>query len=627
MKKKLVAMLLSFSMAATMLAGCGSQDDGKESQDSAVSGSTAQEAESQTTEQESGEQTFDKKLQITMWSTNGSDYIASEVPTENIVLDWLEEQTNVELENIVGNGGGSADSKMIQFLAADALPEVLYCEAAQVQALANGGRLYELSDELLQEYAPNLYAQMPDFVRNDDNIDGKNYSIPANIANNTSVDPTMTEEAASYLYAPYSTRTAQGYNGLWIRDDVLQMIYPDAMSYDDCVALLEQENRPIGELLLDVPIYSSEDYINLFYQIAELNLKEGDRPVYVYGFNGADNWQALAVLGPELMGFRNHNYTGNWNFETQEIEVLLDTDLMKDTAKMLTDMVREGVIEEESLIHTQAQFDAKVANGLYAIINGGANNIANVNQGLLDAGKTYQYRPLFGDFDNMEQYAAYTEPFYARRHICITDSVKEEDLPQILNWLDTQFTEEFKSVFYWGPEEAGLYVENADGTRTYTDKAMQNYFLENNSEGHTLADMKGLGNSSCTIYASYTATVGANYIPMVYNDCITYKPTAKSGFAFSVSSEYVTNVQAAPNSAGWASQYADIPEVMTFWETRTQWEDPFKLVFATKTDAEFEEKWQAAVDNFHSLVDVESMEEKMTEVAREECKILGIEIK
>ena len=468
---------------------------------------------------------------------------------------------------------------------------------------------------------------MPDFVRNDDNIDGKNYSIPANIANDIRVDPTMSEEAAAYLYTPYSTRSSQGYNGLWIRDDILQMIYPDAMSYEDCVALLEQENRPIGELLLDVPIYSSEDYINLFYQIAELNLKEGDRPVYTYGFCGADNWQPLAVLGPELKGFRNHVYTGNWNFETQRVEILLDTDLMKETAKLMTDMVRAGVIEEESLIHTQAQFDAKVANGLYAIIGGGYSNISNVNKGLEDAGKTYWYRPLFGDFDNMEQYAAFTEPLYARKHICITDSVKEEDLPQILNWIDIQYTEEFKEVFHWGPEEAGLYVENADGTRTFKDAAMQNYFLEKNSEGHDAADMKGLGNQNCTIYFAYTSVIGPNYIPRVYNNCLTYSPVATSGFKFSVTSEYVKNLKAAPNSLGWSAQYADIPEVITFWETRTQWEDPFKLVYATKTDAEFEEKWQAAVDNFHSLVDVEAMEEKMTEIAREECKVLGIEIK
>lgn len=622
MKKKLVAMLLSLCMGTTLLAGCGNVID-KESNQQDMSSSTSQSSQqSQTGESETAneEKTFDKEMSIIVWDTNNSDYVASEVPAENIVLNWVEEQTNVVVENIIGNGGGTGDSKMIQLLAADALPEVMYAQLSQLSTLGEAGRLYELTEEMLAEYAPDLWERMPEFAWEQEEINGKHYSIPLLIGTSREVDPDLSDLAVAKNANKTNTRSTNAAHPLWIRDDIVKALYPDAMDYEEIKALLEEKQEPIGDLLLDIPIYSTEDYVNLLYEIKELGLKEGEKPVYAFGFKGTDNWQALAVLGPELMGTRQHTYVGTWNFVTEEVEILLDTDLYHDMAKLIYQMVRDGVIEEESLVHTDSQYNEKALDGMYAIVNpqlvpGG---ITSFNQALKDAGKDYQYRPIYGDFDNLEEYPQYKTPYSALQHICITDSVKEEDLPQILNWLNTFFTEEFESVFYWGPEEAGLYVENADGTRTYTDEKIQARFLESDSS-IALSECYGLGNTLCFKYPSYTSAPAVNYHPTTYNNVYRYSATPSSGLQFPVDSEY-RQVKFTVSCALYSSLFAEVEEVQDFWSVRQQWEDPFRVVFAAKTDEEFEEKWQDAVDNLHSLGDIEGIEDKMTEIVREELK-------
>ena len=38
------------------------------------------------------------------------------------------------------------------------------------------------------------------------------------------------------------------------------MIYPEAKSYDEINAILKEKQAPVGEELLDIPIYSQEDF-------------------------------------------------------------------------------------------------------------------------------------------------------------------------------------------------------------------------------------------------------------------------------------------------------------------------------------------------------------------------------
>lgn len=75
-----------------------------------------------------------------------------------------------------------------------------------------------------------------------------------------------------------------------------------------------------------------------------------------------------------------------------------------------------------------------------------------------------------------------------------------------------------------------------------------------------------------------------------------------------------------PDDDIWSSTYANIPEVQTFWGARSAWEPQFREALAASSDEDFENKWNAAVENLKNTVDVEKMTSEMTKAARESIK-------
>ena len=110
MKKRLIAVLMLLVLAVTLCA-CGEKE---------VSIS-----------EENGKMVFDKKLELTVWETQGTDYAPPKLPDENVVGDWLIQETNTEVVNIYGNGGGQWDAKLTKLVAGGNLPDIVHCGAGQ----------------------------------------------------------------------------------------------------------------------------------------------------------------------------------------------------------------------------------------------------------------------------------------------------------------------------------------------------------------------------------------------------------------------------------------------------------------------------------------------------------------
>lgn len=615
MKKRILSLALATVMAVSVFAGCSKKKDEPAKVEPAPAASS----------ENKGPYAPEKDLKVTIWSTQDTDFIATEVPSENIVQNWLKGKTKVEVENIFGNGGGSEQAKLPQLLAADNIPELIRGRLDLQRKLIEADKAWELTEEMIKTYAPNIWEKVPGYTWDKIKIDGKLYSIPFYFPTSKRVDPSIPDRVVDLFDIPPSQRTFVNHSSPWVRDDILKKIYPEAKTYDELVKLLDEKKEPIGDLMLDVPIKSTHDYIDFMYKIKDLKLTEGNKPVHAFGFNGGDNWMALSFFGPELVGSRYHYYTGSWDPINKKIRLPLIEDNDKEMALIMNRMIRDSVIEPESLVHTQAQFDAKAMNGLYAIIlpsyvQGG--DTIKLNAELKKAGKNYQYRPLMTQYDNKKEYPVFYEVPEPFAYMVITKTVKEQDVPQLLNWINTQYTDEFEDVYYWGPKEAGLYEELPDGTRKFKDPKAQKFFVENDQSESKLADFKGIGNEGCTLYTRFMGA--SKYHPLVVTKSDRFEPTRVSGFKFKASSTHITSVQMFPPCQGWSAPFSGIPEVQKFWEVRQQWEDPFKLVFAAKSDEDFEQKWDKAVKNLKSLVDIDSMLNQMTEIARKEADKLGI---
>ncbi len=574
----------------------------------------------------SGPAEWSNKVELTIWETQGNDYVMREQPTENIVGDWLFSKTNVEVVNMYGNGGGQWDTKLTKLIAGGNLPDIVHCGAGQgpshFSKLDQMDKVWELTPEIMQKYAPDVWKRIPQNLWDKMTVNGKILGIPYYIAATEESQPDATPEEVAFInetkVIPNNDMTYNYAQCLWIRDDILRKFYPEAKTYDELVAILNEKQEPIGDDLLDIPIDSTEEFIDFMYDIQALGLKENGKNVYAFGYEGGDNWTALAWLGADMYGYKGHNYTGTWNDVTQEIEIPLVGETIRQAAKTQNQMINDGVIDKESLAHTAALYNQKVLNGQYAIVPMNLVGSADtVNKQLEEQGKTYRYRPFITNVPAKEEYGAYKEATTWSESVCFLKTLSEEEFYQVLNWVNVQFTDEYEEVLNWGPKEAGLYTEE-NGVRSFVDDRFNKYFIDNDASALDKKETKGLGGINAhrtNGIFSFRVSAYSRWTPAILLKRNPLLPTMESGFKFKSDSEHVKNVKEYPPCQVWSSVYAEIPEVVEFWGAREQWESEFKLAMAAGTN-EFDSKWDKAIVTVNEIADIETMEQKMTEIAK-----------
>lgn len=562
-----------------------------------------------------GELVPKKDMEITVWVTQGSDYVPPVEAKENLVGKWLEEKTRVKIKNTYGNGGGQWEGVLARLIAGNNFPELVACGGGQGPAhfakIAEAKQIWELTPEMLQKYAPDIWEKVPDEMWDRMKVNGKIYGIPYNFPVDRRIDPNITDEelaAAGKIYTDVGT-------AVWVRDDILKMLYPNAMTYQEMLDLLNKEGKPIGDKIYDVPLESTEDIVKLMEDIEALGLKEGNKKVYTFGYAGSDCWQPLALFGAQLMGYVGHHYISSWDTEKEKIVIPLLDDLIKEGALLQNQLLRRGLIDPDSLMHTDAQYKEKVLNGQYAMaIISAAGHPPFVNDIIADSGKSFRYRPLYTRVKSAPGYAVTEQPLSWGDSVGILKTVTEEDLPQILNWMNVQFTDEWEDIRNWGPKEAGLYVENEDGTRSFVNDEFNKKYIYQQENSLEDEDCMGL-DTTCGPF-TMKFLIASEYRPMVFNKVQTFGMVPEDGGKFSSDSPYIVTPVASPPSDVWAAEYAELETVIDFWSSRSQWEDPFRLTLAAKSDEEFEASWQEAVDNMRNVVDVDKMAEEMTEIAK-----------
>ncbi len=172
-----------------------------------------------------------------MWTTFSTDYVPEKQPDENVVEDWLVNKTRVKIDNVFGNRGGQWESMLAQLIAGTTSP-TLYTAvrgrgAAHFARIAQADRIWELTPEMLKTYAPDIWEKVPAEMWERIKVDGKNLRNTVSVPVSRDISSEVTEEMEDCWTIP----SADVGTNFWIRDDILKMLYPDAMDYDEAVAL------------------------------------------------------------------------------------------------------------------------------------------------------------------------------------------------------------------------------------------------------------------------------------------------------------------------------------------------------------------------------------------------------
>ncbi|QGQ97592.1 hypothetical protein EHS13_23230 [Paenibacillus psychroresistens] len=348
---------------------------------------------------------------------------------------------------------------------ADTVPDILapasgvFNNPEVYNYLKKQGTLREITLDDIKKYMPRTAARYAEYgVTLDDwynaNVDpgdGKLWYIPGNFS--VGFNPELRD---SSVFAENFSISPMTY---YFRDDILKKIYPDAKTEAELRQLYVDKGGKltIEDLTADVPIKNYEDLTNYLKKVKELGTKQGDKTIIPSHIQFSNTADALWWANFNLTGFWWEDGLNDRITSPTSLEYVFGTPEWKTFTKFMNGLYNEGLSDKEVFIQKEDQKNQKVINGEYAVfhpwlpVNDAREKAKTENRG-------YGFRaiPLFmSSFKNDHQ-------DYSRRVLTlvnnqgavgITKSITDEQIPQILNWIDWNLGEEAGTLRKWGPPE------------------------------------------------------------------------------------------------------------------------------------------------------------------------------
>jgi len=468
--KKIFTLLIALILMVSTLAGC---NKGEEVNTGEISDVAVNELADTVEDSSDLPDWTGKKLELTMWYATGSYALnKNNISTNDVVTPEIYRVTGVKFsDDSYDNNGETQDAKMAKVIATNSWPDVIK-GGQNTEELSSKGLLWELS-ELIPKYMPHLHKLMErGFMSSQIMEDGKIYEIDVN-PSVTYAYPEMDPEILARTEVPVSNTGC-----VLVRDDILKQLKPEAYTQDELIEIFNKNGKFTEEEILNAAFNSKEEFYQFLRDVKALGVKVGNREVYpTYAFGASDNWDFLTVLAGGLNGWNTYpngpgnNYFTYFDVGTGKIESMLEQDFFRETMRELTELVREDVISQDSLIDSRATYEEKCASGQYAVLYGGTapdpNKLNETSQG-------YKYRKVILNIPyNTEKFLpAKNQLQGGYKFAFLKDRIAEEDLPQILRYFDFLLTDVGQKLTQWGPRSAGLFEETENGRR-FTNKEVE----------------------------------------------------------------------------------------------------------------------------------------------------------
>lgn len=520
---KTIAMLLASCLC---LSACGSAVDSGASKESSVSTVSTQSTSGSVEEvgtknywemldevsdtSELPDWTGDK-LEVSIWMAAGSDASFGEITDTNVVLKEIERVTGITFnpDECFGNGGDNIDAKLPKLVASNDFPTLVfgYDITSQLNELYDNGYLVNLTDYYQNGSLDHMLNWFP--LEEMDNLiygamkaqNGEYFLLPY-LTTNSAVGYW---DAAGYIPEKYDSLYWNTYQvtpkdsvgqttatAIYVREDILKALYPDALTTEEIKQIYVDEGSFTEEQIYDLNFKSAEDFYSLLRDIKELLESgeyaglDGKEMEVTYGPDtGTDNWQWMTALPRLVKGFTaNTDYFVTSDRSAKDGENLLQyaylTDKYVEFMKELNELVNEDVIAQNSLVDNAASFKEKYKNGHYAVIYGQMYPEAYTIDGS-EAG--WQYRPVWINVPTDVDFGGYSALSTPSYWGIFKNDLTDEQIEQIIHFFDYVNSEVGIKNSVWGPASAGLFEEDAEGNRTYTNAEMAALVYDGENNG------------------------------------------------------------------------------------------------------------------------------------------------
>jgi putative aldouronate transport system substrate-binding protein len=469
MKKmvKLISVVLALCMFAALFTGCnGDKKDTSEGTSKEASSTAA------TSNTEASEQKYapSKEISPKAWFTWADTFAPAKRPAEDVVGAEIQGLTKVKftLDNIIANNGVTGPERLNMFIATNELPEIIYAQVSSstdiINKLVESQKVWELS-AYLEKYCPNVMKRLLKETWDCWKKDGKIYGIPSDFTANLTYEPAMTDLAKEQI------ADKPGPWQMVVRDDLLKQIYPETKSVAELKTALDAN----GQLTWDdlkTPINTPEDLLDFLRKVKALNVKTQGKDVIPLDMWTNGWW--VAPFG-EAWGFMNPGAWGvTWSDEANSVYWAPSTPEYREYLYWLHTAYKEKLMDQETFVMSDDQRNTKMNSGLYAVSHNW-QDINSVNTNVEKNNDKFAYRLMRGLTRKINGDPQYTllDP-RGGNLLMISKAVPEENMIQILNWIDFMYSYEGEELMAWGPESAGLW-EMKDGVKIFKDQSlMQN---------------------------------------------------------------------------------------------------------------------------------------------------------
>lgn len=563
------------------------------------------------------------QLNLRVWNGHGTGDAIRHRSARDVVSPEITRVFGITLdaENSFDNAGMDLSSRIAVLAATRDFPELGF--NVLNDELIRGGVLFDLTD-LIPRYMPNYYAFMrqhaPRTWATGFGGTGRQYEIRMNVGNNADairqIFPNV--DMARYAHIARPDDTMGSLSHLHVRDDILALMFPGTRTQAEIEALYVQQGYFTREQVYDIPIRSREDAINFFIRMREVidehNIVAANgRPVYPLAvFQGGDNWATFAWLRNLMDGKASFNYFTFFNRQTQRLEVGFKQEFFKEDMRVFNNFVRNGISPASSLIENNEMFVNRLNAGEYAV----SFAWHEPDHALISTlGVDWQFRRVFFDIPQRTDFILpYRGEVRGWDGVSIfRDQVSEEDLPQILMWLDFMYTEAGHNLISWGPRDAGIW-EYVDGQRRFTVPELEAnlvFNVENNAHIEFNLATTRYGAHIPLNYPTMPIGIqgGGIQAPRYIYDVLAverHPGGARAAFSTGVFEPHVTTRDVVVTSMNIWSFTDHVPGIQSFWNVRgTGFEPLMTRVLAANSDAEFEAAYQAMIDFaiLHGLTD------------------------
>ena len=543
---RILAVALSVMLLSGVFVGCKPKDQPIDSDFGTYEWEYGKETVSDSSKLTAWDQS---NYEITAWNANGTGGFNKLTSDNDVVSAEIKRVTGVSINtrNSFDNAGSRIEAALEKVIMMREKPQIAYGTAEMSTIIAenkrSGGKLlYDLTD-YIDEYCPTIKARMPASVWNSASVNGgeagKVYGIPYNLGDVglSVVDPTADKKSTvAFEYMQ------NYYNCVYVREDILLGLYPNAHSYSDLQDIYSERGEFTTEEIYDVSIKSKQEFYDFLYAIADYinddiakngsasrySLPQGRKVMPILACDGSDrdNWSWGAGLIPMLIGANGYLNTmfAYWDAIDKQVKNMLLQPFYEEILNEWKAFIAEGKICNDYGFRTPFSVVQQEMNkGYYAVAY--PNCTPPDSAARLDnnySGETVKYRKVWIQVDLAPQFEFFAQGAPVASSIVIfKDSVSENRLPQILRWLDYQCSTLADKLYGWGPETAGLYTEDENGVRQFKDETLANQMVYETSVMGDLVQKYNLSNQtieSAQPIFSFFRNGGSKYHPKCFYD-------------------------------------------------------------------------------------------------------------